>query len=234
MSVARTILLTVAIAATVAIAGCDPDQNVSAPPNAGESAAPSVEASTAAASPAPVQAPVQTPIAAPATKTTAATPRRTTKTTAAKPADGRLGEIIHTGLDATAVSEWVIYGVPASGGSTAFAFRLSELQNNGILARTVDITETTGSPLAAGFHALEPASELEGGRKTPAFGYFAGTPATIFGIAGSKKVAARTAPWSANTSVTVFWFDNTQVTPDTALTGVTALDVNGKTIAVAR
>ena len=148
-----------------------------------------------------------------------------------------LGSVIVTGLDASAVSAWVIKPVSVKVGSSqrkTFGFAMDEQANNGKLTQDLVISEATaGDELKTGFHALEPAYTLEDGVVQPAYGYFVGLPAKIIGTVDGKQVTATTAKWSADASVTVFWFDNTKVTGDSALTAVSAYDSAGKQLAKA-
>lgn len=61
-----------------------------------------------------------------------------------------------------------------------------------------------------------------------------GSPAKITGTVDGKTFAARTATWSTDATVQVFWFDNTQVTGSMRMTGVTAYDAGGRQIAHAK
>ncbi len=151
-------------------------------------------------------------------------------TTTSKAVNGRLGPIISTGMDASKISEWVIYGIPVKNKYnplTTFGFRLSERHNNGTLTPDLYIAETSRPDLAPGFHAVEGAYTLEGGIEQPAFGYFVGHPAKITTDVAGKSVTAHTVVWSQNPAVTVFWFDNTKVTGATTLTTMNAYDTTG-------
>lgn len=156
--------------------------------------------------------------------------------TSGKAVDGRLGAIISTGMDASKVTEWVIYGVPVKdehAPSTTFGFELSERRYNGTLTKDLDIAEVDRPELASGFHAVEGAYSLDGGIEQPAFGYFVGNPAKITGQVAGKSVTAHKVAWSENASVTVFWFDNEKVTGATTLSAVSAFDAAGNLIAKA-
>ncbi len=159
-----------------------------------------------------------------------ATTSKTVTATTGKAVNGRLGPIISTGMDASKISEWVIYGIPVKNKYnplTTFGFRLSERHNNGTLTPDLYIAETSRPDLAPGFHAVEGAYTLEGGIEQPAFGYFVGHPAKITTDVAGKSVTAHTVVWSQNPAVTVFWFDNTKVTGATTLTTMNAYDTTG-------
>jgi|tagenome__1003787_1003787.scaffolds.fasta_scaffold20922213_2 hypothetical protein len=156
----------------------------------------------------------------------------------AGPGTSHLGKMIHTGLDATQASEWVIKAVPVTvTGSTkkTFGFAMDDRANNGELTEYMVISEASaGAELKAGFHAVEHVYGYEDEIVQPAYGYFVGNPAKITGTVNGKQIRAKTARWSANSKVTVFWFDNTKVTADSDLTAVSAYDAGGKLLAKAR
>ena len=139
--------------------------------------------------------------------------------------------IITTGLKASKGREWVIKteSVPvADSTKTTFGFSINEQDQAGKLTEDVVISEAdAGSELKPGFHAPEHAYTYGPGVVKPAFGYFVGAPARITGTVDGKSVIANTSPSSANSSVIVFWFDNTKVTGDSELTRVTAYNAAG-------
>ena len=169
-----------------------------------------------------------------------ATPTRPTSATSVQQgavAKSGLGKMIHTGLDATPISEWVIKPVPvkiAGSKKTTFGFAIDDRKNNGELEEYMIISEVSaGAELKAGFHAVEHVYGYDEEIVQPAYGYFVGKPAKITGTVDGKQVRAKTAKWSANSKVTVFWFDNTKVTADSDLTSVAAYDAAGKRLAKA-
>jgi hypothetical protein len=157
-----------------------------------------------------------------------------------KPVDGRLGEIIPTGMSAEPGSDWVIYGVPVKNKfnpKTTFGFVMAVRDRTGKVEKLDADSgnyESNGGELALGFHVPEIPATLQDGAEQPAYGYFVGDPAKITGTVDGKTYVARTATWSADASVKVFWFDNTQVTGSMRMTGVTAYDTAGKQLAKAR
>jgi hypothetical protein len=152
-----------------------------------------------------------------------------------------LGAMIHTNLDATPVSEWVIKAkkVKVAGSKQKIlGFGIYDRANNGRLTEYLEISDlSAATSLKAGFHATEHAYTYIEGMEVPvvqpAFGYFVGTPAKITGTVDGRTVTAERARWSADPKVTVFWFDNTRVTGDTHLTSVSAYDAAGKRLAKA-
>jgi hypothetical protein len=147
-------------------------------------------------------------------------------------------QLIHTGLDATPISEWVIKPVSVKVRDSrhrTFGFAIDDRANDGRLEEYAVIFEVTaGAELKPGFHAVEHSYGYEDGVVQPAYGYFVGAPAKITGTVDGRKVTAKKAKWRANPEVTVFWFDNTKVTGDSRLTSVSAYDAAGKRLAKAR
>ncbi|GIF23281.1 hypothetical protein BJ973_000363 [Actinoplanes tereljensis] len=145
----------------------------------------------------------------------------------------RLGTLIHTGLDATPVSEFAIQGVritsPNQPGIT-FGFQLLQYDNDGKRTSYV-LTSAVDNEKKPGFRAVEHSYRLEDDVQQPAFGYFVGHPAKITGMLRGKVVPANTAVWSADRDVTIFWFDNTKVNGNDKLTTVQAYDSSGTRIA---
>jgi hypothetical protein len=154
------------------------------------------------------------------------------------------GRMIHTGLDATPISEWVIKATPSTildsknKKRKILGFGIYDRANDGHLDRYMVISDVqAGSTLKAGFHATEHAytygQDPDAPVVQPAYGYFVGKPAKIIGTVNGKQVRATTVKWSVNSKVTVFWFDNTKVTGDDHLSSVSAYNAAGKRIAKA-
>jgi hypothetical protein len=187
------------------------------------------------AAPAPV-APTAAAVAArpPATTSLVALTKAESKTKPASKAVAgrRLGAVIHTGLDASKISEWVLYGVrmhDANYPGTTFAFAVGEEHNNGRIDEYLTVNEYQGSSRAAGFHPMEAAKTLENGMVQPAFGYYVGTPARITAKFDGRTVTAHLARWSHDRGVTVFWFDP-QRSGDGVVTALNAYDAHGRTM----
>jgi hypothetical protein len=156
----------------------------------------------------------------------------------------KLGKMIHTGLDATPVSEWVIKATMTTVVDSknkkvkVLGFGIYERANNGHLDLYDVISDMQpGTALKAGFHAPEHPYTYDGDPDAPmvqpGYGYFVGKPAKITGTVDGKQVKATMKKWSANSKVTVFWFDNTKVTGDNYLSSVSAYNSAGKRIAKA-
>ena len=230
---AAALLFLVSLSAAATTGCTSTSRTASTPPPstavAPQSSAPSADPSTAPSSS--------------AAKNSATKPPAAKKSPAAKKPKGGgsgkdgvpLGKLIHTGLDATPISEFAIQGVrvanPNQPGIT-FGFELWEYENNGdhetyVLAAAVEDEKKPG------FHAVEHSYGVDNDIQQPAFGYFVGHPTKITGTLRGKTVTANTAVWSADRDVTVFWFDNTKVTGDDRLTEVQAYGAGNTRIAKA-
>jgi hypothetical protein len=96
----------------------------------------------------------------------------------------------------------------------------------GHITPSVEINETVGSALAAGFHEGEGSQNIDG-RNTLTFGYYVGKPYRIGAKVHGKTVSAHFKAWSQNSSVTVFWFSTADAGPGQAVTGLAAYDRQG-------
>ncbi|WP_306213980.1 hypothetical protein [Actinoplanes sp. RD1] len=226
---AVVLLSLVPLLAVAATTGCSASDPVATTP----AAAP---ATTAPASTPATTAPASTPATTtPATTTPAATTVASPSTSPAGKDGAPVGRIIHTGLDATPITEFAIQGVRVANPNlpgVTFGFQLLEYENNGDSHPYV-LTSATEDEKKPGFRAVEHSYALDGDVQQPAFGYYAGRPAKITGTLRGKAVTAHTAVWSADSGVTVFWFDNTQVTGADRLTRVQAYGTAGNRIAQA-
>lgn len=148
----------------------------------------------------------------------------------ATPAGDVLGEVIKTGLQ-TPEGEQVLWFQPVEDEAipdTTFGVMLGRRTADGKLHGDVVINETEGSDRSPGFHSPEAPMEVNG-IVTPAFGYYAGAGAVkITVVADGRRVQARTAVWSEDPSIVVFWFDPAEVKPDAELTKLTAYDKEGR------
>jgi hypothetical protein len=144
---------------------------------------------------------------------------------------GALGEVISTGLPAEKGGVWVIYGKKMNDKfipSLQFELVLGEVGRSGRVEPASESSAVEGSGFEGGFHGVEHSYGLVGGVTQPAFGYFSGpVPARIVGLVKGREVVARQAVWSVDSRVTVYWFDSSQVSGTTRLTGVRAYDEAG-------
>jgi hypothetical protein len=124
---------------------------------------------------------------------------------------GPLGDPIGTGVRTHNQLELVIFGVSGKtvGLENTYAFAIGERLADGDVTEWASINEDpdVAKNTAPGFHATQYATEMSDGDVLPAFGYYVGTPAKITAKYEGKTVTAKTAIWSYDTSVTVFWFD---------------------------
>jgi hypothetical protein len=146
--------------------------------------------------------------------------------------NGRIGDIVDTGLVAGAGRRWAVYFTPFSWpgnpGST-FGVNIGLLDARGTLSGTgEELAETEGSDRAAGFHTLKAPKALDGGLLQPAFGYYAGNPAKITAKFDGRTLTAHTAAWSVDPAVTAFWFDPADgATATTIMAEPRAFDLTG-------
>ena len=142
---------------------------------------------------------------------------------------GPLGDLIHTGLRDPGGEEYVIYGVTGGGVRSPkdFGFAIGFLESkNGVTADDW-VTEWEGSPSAPGFHPMNGQKELVDDSVQPAYGYYAGTPATITVKEAGRVIEAHLARWSHDPGITVFWFDPADVQDDERWAELGAYDAAG-------
>jgi len=147
-------------------------------------------------------------------------------------ADGTLGDVIATGFRDGA-DERVLYVVATDVPGVPFGIVSGLRLPDGSLTPGVLANETKGSGRAEGFHAAQQPMVIEG-RTTLAYGYYSGAATRITVLADGKLLEAHHAAWSEDPSIIVFWFDPTQITPDTNLQSLTAYDSNGRTLPAGR
>ncbi|MEV4709264.1 hypothetical protein [Actinoplanes sp. NPDC049316] len=151
---------------------------------------------------------------------------------AASPAGDVLGDVIRTGLT-TPEGEQVLWVKPLEEDTlpgVTFGLVLGRRTADGKLVSDVLVNETKGSDRAPGFHSPEGPMQVNG-VVTPAFGYYSGADAaTITTTVNGRRVQARTAVWSEDPSIVVFWFDPAAVKPGASLTKLTAYDEKGRTL----
>jgi hypothetical protein len=127
------------------------------------------------------------------------------------PVDGRLGDVVATGLPASGGQTWVLYFTPIDWDHTPgirMGLSIGERDARGTIEEALNIAVTSGSDRTAGFHPMQAPMQLEDRVVQPAFGYYVGRPARITAtFDGVTTVNAVLAPWSADPDVTIFWFD---------------------------
>jgi hypothetical protein len=167
----------------------------------------------------PALAPVaQPPSSKPALSTAAPAP----------PGDTPIGNVVGTGIR-TQAGEIVFYAravdlpeLPGVRFGLVAGFRSGTSLHSALVTN-----ETRGSDRSFGFHATDGGENLDG-QLIPVFGYFAGPAARITTTVHGRTVEARTAQWSVDPNVVIFWF-NPDAVPDSAvLTPLIAYDADGK------
>lgn len=141
------------------------------------------------------------------------------------------GRVIRTGIRNVA-GELVLYGIrihlrvlPG----TQFGIMVAARDGAGALTPLVEANETAGPDRAPGFHAVEaPLTVGTPGVAVPEFGYYAGPAVKITGTAGGREVQARTARWSADPGIVLFWFAPATGRSPATVTGLTAYDAAGQ------
>jgi hypothetical protein len=143
---------------------------------------------------------------------------------------GPEGAVIPAGVT-DAAGRLVFYAVGihlAALPGTHFGIMAGHLDPAGRLVPAVETNETAGPASAAGFHAVE--APMRAGSPAvaiPEFGYYAGPAARITGIAGGHRVRARTARWSRDPAIVIFWFPSAAGPARTAVQDLAAYDRAG-------
>jgi hypothetical protein len=149
--------------------------------------------------------------------------------TAARPP---LGTVIPAGK-ASDTEERVLYAVAVSNPALPavhFGIMAGRRGPSGEVIGDLLANEVRGrSDRSPGFHAVSDA-EIVDDRPVPMFGYFVGPAAQIVVTTGNGPVKAHLAEWSQDHRVLVFWFDLADVSPDTRVGGLSALDASGRNI----
>jgi hypothetical protein len=173
------------------------------------------------------------------TSTTASRPAGTTASRPAKPpaastpapapdSPAPVGAVVPTGIRLPG-GEVVLYAVAIGEKSLPgihFGVMAGQRDAAGRLTARVESNEVTGSDRAAGFHAVQAATEVDGVRM-PEFGYYAGPAAKITARAGGRQIQARQARWSQDPGVVLFWFDPADVSAGQDPTHLAAFDAAG-------
>jgi hypothetical protein len=165
-----------------------------------------------------VPAPASTPLQAPPSTAASSSPANL---------DVPLGSVIDTGL-ATKGGEWVLYVIPITGDpGVQLGIMLGVRGPGGELTPVVEINKTDRPSLQPGFHEGEGAQNIDG-RTTLTFGYYIGKPYRISAKVQGKPVSAHFKAWSADPSMTVFWFGPSDAGVEQAVIGMAAYDRRGK------
>lgn len=170
------------------------------------------------------------PPAASAPAATAPAPPSAGSATTTSPIDPPLGDVIPLGITGEDRRELVIYAsaidepvLPDIQFGVHIAYRNADGTYDVLLATN----EFKGSDRSFGFHATD-GGELIQDTFIPVFGYFAGPAVRITSTVRGKTVSAKTAVWSEDPSVVLFWFDQADVPSSDVLTPLIAYDAKGQ------
>ncbi|MEW2500138.1 hypothetical protein AB0878_06600 [Amycolatopsis sp. NPDC047767] len=138
------------------------------------------------------------------------------------------GDVIHTGIK-TASGELVFYAtkIDDNAALTDVHFGImAAVQTNGGYRSLYASNEIRGADRSFGFHATAGGMEA-GGTWVPVYGYFSGPAVKIVSTVHGKPVLAKTASWSVDPNVVVFWFDQREVPDPAVLTPLVAYGKDG-------
>ncbi|WP_414936332.1 hypothetical protein [Amycolatopsis sp. cmx-11-51] len=176
----------------------------------------------------PAQQPQVVPPAASAPSSSPASPVPTV-TTAPYPQAVPLGDVVPLGVKGEGGRELVLYAsafAEPSQPRIQFGLHVAYRNDDGTYDALLATNEYKGSDRSFGFHATD-GGELIGDTFVPVFGYFAGPAARITSTVRGKPVEARTAVWSEDPSVVIFWFEGSEVESSNVLTPLIAYDAKG-------
>jgi hypothetical protein len=162
-----------------------------------------------------------------------ATPTHRPRIVSANPVGSLIGDVVSTGLRNSTHQEWVIFAESEKSRDypkTTFLFAIGERLASGDVQEELPQDFTDGSDRAAGFHSTIEPVEYGPGNVQPAFGSYVGAAARITANFEGRTVQARTAQWSEDPAVTVFWFDPAE-TGARSMTKLTAYGSDGKAVA---
>ncbi|KZB81656.1 hypothetical protein [Amycolatopsis regifaucium] len=180
-----------------------PSDRRSIPPAASASAAPPSQPPPAPTSPAPSVA-----------------------TTAA---DLPMGDVLSLGIRGEGGRELVIYASALDEPvlpDIHFSLQVAYRNDDGTFDALLGTNEYKGSDRSFGFHATD-GGELIRGTFVPVFGYFSGPAQRITSTVRGKPVEAKTAVWSEDPAVVIFWFDPADVESANVLSPLVAYDARG-------
>lgn len=146
------------------------------------------------------------------------------------PVDPPLGEVFPLGVTGEGRREMVIYASAIDEPALPkikFGLHIAYRNADGTYDVLLATNEVNGSDRSYGFHATD-GGELIRGTFVPVFGYFAGPAVRITSTVRGKPVEAKTAVWSEDPSVVLFWFDQADVASSDVLTPLIAYDAKGQ------
>ncbi|MEV6897894.1 hypothetical protein [Amycolatopsis sp. NPDC051372] len=139
------------------------------------------------------------------------------------------GDVIHTGIKTAAGGELVFYATKIDDNAALpdvhFGIMAAVQTKTGHLSLYAS-NEIRGADRSFGFHATA-GGMAAGGTWVPVYGYFSGPAVKIVSTVHGKPVQARTASWSVDPRVVVFWFDQREVPDPAVLTPLVAYGKDG-------
>ncbi|EME60037.1 hypothetical protein [Amycolatopsis decaplanina] len=108
-----------------------------------------------------------------------------------------------------------------------FGLRVAYRNDDGSYDDLMISNEYKKSDRSFGFHAVDGGDVIRG-TFVPVFGYFAGSATRITSTVRGKPVEAKVVPWSEDPTVSIFWFDGSQVESAGVLTPLVAYDARGQ------
>lgn len=143
---------------------------------------------------------------------------------------GPLGDVVPLGTRGDDGREMVLYATPLDDSvlpGVAFGLQVAYRNDDGTYEVLLGTNEFKGDDRSFGFHATD-GGELIRGAFVPVFGYFAGPATRISSTVRGKPVEAKTAVWSEDPSVVIFWFPSSDVESSDVLTPLVAYDAKGQ------
>ncbi|GAB3705297.1 hypothetical protein GCM10027598_06350 [Amycolatopsis oliviviridis] len=143
---------------------------------------------------------------------------------------GPLGSVVSLQTKGESGRELVIYAFAIDESTMPgieFGLQTAYRNADGSYEELLATNEFKGSDRSFGFHAVD-GGDLVRGTFIPVFGYFAGPAKRITSTVRGKPVEAKTAAWSEDPSVVIFWFDPGQVESSDVLTPLVAYDAKGQ------
>ncbi len=141
-----------------------------------------------------------------------------------------LGDVLPLGVKGEDGREMVLYvtafdepAVP----NIQFGLHIAYRNGDGTFDGLYTTNESRGSDRSFGFHATG-GGLLVRGAFVPVIGYFSGPAVRITSTVRGKPVEAKTAVWSEDPGVVIFWFDGSQVESSNVLTPLAAYDAKGQ------
>jgi hypothetical protein len=180
--------------------------------------------------PPPDRQPIPPAASAPTPISTSAPPELPAPSATTAAADLPLGDVIPLGTRGEGGRELVIYASALDEPvlpDIHFSLQVAYRNDDGTFDALLSTNEYKGSDRSFGFHATD-GGELVRGTLVPVFGYFSGPAVRITSTVRGKPVEAKTAVWSEDPAVVIFWFDSAVVESANVLSPLVAYDAKGQ------